>query len=73
MSHLAKHREVNGIEGHFDDVVLAGEVERFGADSVKRVKAHTQPIAWQDERKGQGLSFVERFIEHKSIWHPVGI
>jgi acyl-CoA reductase-like NAD-dependent aldehyde dehydrogenase len=73
--HLAKHREVIGIDAWTEDTALRAALEREGADNVKRVKTHAPPAAsfWQDDRKGQGIGWLERFLETKSIWHPVGI
>jgi hypothetical protein len=73
--HLAKHREVVAVDAWTADAALREALEREGADSVKRVKTH-EPLSvsgWLDERKGQGLSFIERFLETKSVWHPVGL
>jgi acyl-CoA reductase-like NAD-dependent aldehyde dehydrogenase len=73
--HLAKHREVSGIDAWTEDSALRSALEREGADNVKRVKTHAPPAAsfWLDERKGQGIGWLERFLETKTIWHPVGI
>jgi hypothetical protein len=50
-------------------------LEKEGADNVKRVKAHRElsESGWLDERVGQGIGFIERFLENKTVWHPVGI
>jgi delta 1-pyrroline-5-carboxylate dehydrogenase len=73
--HLAKHREVIGIDAWIVDADLRKTVEHEGADNVKRVKTHVpmDPDAWLDERKGQGLGWIERFLETKTVWHPVGV
>jgi acyl-CoA reductase-like NAD-dependent aldehyde dehydrogenase len=73
--HLAKHREVIGIDAWLADSTLRALVEREGADNVKRVKTHADlpDDAWFDERRGQGLGWIERFLETKTVWHPVGI
>ncbi|MDB4946843.1 MAG: Aldehyde dehydrogenase [Labilithrix sp.] len=73
--HLAKHREIIGIDAWIVDADLRAAVEGDGADSVKRVKTHVpmDPEAWRDEQKGQGLGWIERFLETKTIWHPVGV
>ncbi|HEY2517353.1 MAG TPA: aldehyde dehydrogenase family protein [Polyangiaceae bacterium] len=73
--HLAKHREVVALDAWSEDVALRATLEREGADNVKRVKTHASPAAafWHDERKGQGIGWLERFLETKSIWHPVGL
>jgi acyl-CoA reductase-like NAD-dependent aldehyde dehydrogenase len=72
---LAKHREVNGIDAWIVDAELRKSVENDSADSVKRVKTRVpmDPDAWSDARKGQGLGWIERFLETKTIWHPVGL
>ena len=73
--HLAKHREVIGVDAWIVDADLRKLVESEGADNVKRVKTHV-PMdheAWLDERKGQGLGWIERFLETKTVWHPVGV
>jgi acyl-CoA reductase-like NAD-dependent aldehyde dehydrogenase len=73
--HLAKHREVSGIDAWTDDAALRAALEREGADNVKRVKTHAPPAAsyWLEDRKGQGIGWLERFLETKTVWHPVGI
>lgn len=73
--HLAKHREVIGIDAWIVDVDVRKTVESEGADNVKRVKTHVpmDPESWLDERKGQGLGWIERFLETKTVWHPVGV
>lgn len=72
---LAKHREVIGIDAWTADAELRKTIEAEGADNVKRVKTHVPMDAegWLDERRGQGLGWIERFLETKTIWHPVGI
>ena len=73
--HLAKHREVIGIDAWIVDADLRRTVESEGADNVKRVKTHVPMDAegWLDERTGQGLGWIERFLETKTVWHPVGV
>lgn len=73
--HFAKHREVIGVDAWIVDPDLRKAVEADAADNVKRVKTHV-PMdveSWLDDRKGQGLGWIERFLETKTIWHPVGI
>jgi hypothetical protein len=73
--HLAKHREVIGIDAWIVDADLRKSVESEGADNVKRVKTHVpmDEEAWLDDQRGQGLSWIERFLETKTVWHPMGI
>ncbi|MEO8876998.1 MAG: aldehyde dehydrogenase family protein [Polyangiaceae bacterium] len=72
---LAKHREVIGLDAWTNDTELSASLEKEGADNVKRVKIHRDlsESGWLDERVGQGIGFIERFLETKTIWHPVGI
>jgi delta 1-pyrroline-5-carboxylate dehydrogenase len=73
--HLAKHREVASIDAWSADRALLTALEKDGAGSVKRVRtsAPPEPAAWEGEGVGQGLSFIERHLETKTIWHPVGV
>jgi acyl-CoA reductase-like NAD-dependent aldehyde dehydrogenase len=70
--HLARHREVAGIDAWTDDAALRAKLEAEGSDSVKRVKTHATPADGEGD-VGQGLGFLERFLETKTIWHPVGV
>ena len=70
--HLARHREVAGIDAWTDDAALRAKLEADGSDSVKRVKTHAAPSDDVGD-VGQGLGFLERFLETKTIWHPVGV
>jgi delta 1-pyrroline-5-carboxylate dehydrogenase len=72
---FAKHREVIGIDAWVVDADLRKTVEAEGADNVKRVKTHVpmDAEAWVDARKAQGLGWIERFLETKTLWHPVGL
>lgn len=72
---FAKHREIVGIDAWTDDEKLRATLEREGSGSVKRVKTHSLPddAHWYDRRRGQGLGMVERFLETKTVWHPVGV
>jgi len=74
-AHIAKHREVIGIDAWIVDADLRKTMESEGADNVKRVKTHVpmDPEGWTDERKAQGLGWIERFLETKTVWHPVGL
>jgi delta 1-pyrroline-5-carboxylate dehydrogenase len=74
-AHMAKHREVIGIDAWIVDADLRKTVESDGADNVKRIKTHVpmDPEAWADDKRGQGLGWIERFLETKTVWHPVGL
>lgn len=72
---LAKHREIIGIDAWIVDADLRKSVELESADNVKRVKTHVpmDPEAWIEADRAQGLGWIERFLETKTIWHPVGL
>jgi len=70
---LAKHREVIAIDAWLADQKLRVSLETDGADNVKRVKTHDEAEARWDGRSGEGVSYIERFLETKTVWHPVGI
>jgi delta 1-pyrroline-5-carboxylate dehydrogenase len=72
--HLAKHREVAAMDAWSADGDLRAAVEREGSGNVKRVRTHDAADA--DKllgSTGQGLGFIERFLETKTVWHPVGV
>ncbi len=73
--HIAKHREVIGIDAWVVDAEIRKAMESEGADNIKRVKTHVpmDPEGWIDERRAQGLGWIERFLETKTVWHPVGL
>lgn len=68
--HLARHREVIGVDAYISDDKLRAELEQLGADNVKRTKTHALDIDWSE---AQGLGMIERFLETKTVWHPVGV
>lgn len=71
---LAKHREVNGVDIWSKDTTLRTSLEADGAESVKRVRTRVPATAlFFDEKRGQGLGWVEPFLESKTVWHPAGI
>ena len=61
---LASHMDVNAIDLTGADG-LAAELERLGADNVKRV-VHGSP----DSRS---LADIAAFVEFKTVWHPIGL
>ncbi len=72
--HLAKHREIIAIDAWTADVELRATLEREGSGSVKRVKTHALADAKKMlTERGQGIGWIERFLEMKTVWHPVGI
>jgi hypothetical protein len=71
--HLARHRGVAAIDAWSADAALLAALERDGAGSVKRVRTHDGTAASRIESDaGQGLGFIESFLETKTVWHPIG-
>ena len=69
---LARHREVMAIDAWLADGKLRVSLEQDGADNVKRTKTHDDASEWYG-RSGEGVTYIERFLETKTVWHPVGI
>jgi acyl-CoA reductase-like NAD-dependent aldehyde dehydrogenase len=67
---LASHMDVNAIDlCGIDDAELATELEASAAENLKRV-VRPEQIDWGDD---PGLDRMLRFLETKTVWHPVGI
>lgn len=66
---LAGHMDVNAIDmcGVPDDLVT--EMETIAAENLKRV---TRPRKLDANRDGD-LDAITRFIELKTVWHPIGV
>jgi len=69
---LARHREVMALDAWLADEKLRISLEQDGADNVKRVKTHGDATVWLGPT-GEGVGFIERFLETKTVWHPVGV
>ncbi len=68
---LASHMDVNGI-----DLCGAGELaaslEESAADNLKRV-LRPSPDGEPDWTRNPGLERLTAFLEHKTVWHPIGV
>ena len=71
--HLAKHAEVNALDLWLDDGALGDELEAAAVDTVKRTRRHRVAPAEVGDEKHGGLRAIERFLELKTVWHPVGV
>lgn len=68
---LASHMDVNGIDlTGVDDAELAVELEVSAADNLKRVRRAAPDTDWTAE---PGLDRMTRFLETKTVWHPIGV
>jgi acyl-CoA reductase-like NAD-dependent aldehyde dehydrogenase len=74
-SHLAKHREIFAMDVWGLGAKASTELAKSGADNVKRFTVrHDKDLdALRDEARGQGLGWVEKWLEMKTVWHPAGI
>jgi len=68
---LASHLDVNGIDLTGADDALAVDLEKAASGNLKRVlRPHdTQP----DWAADPGLSRLTKFLETKTVWHPIGV
>jgi acyl-CoA reductase-like NAD-dependent aldehyde dehydrogenase len=67
---LASHMDVNGIDlTGVGDLELARSLEEAAAENLKRVR---RP-GFEDPLEAPGLDRMTRFLETKTVWHPMGI
>jgi acyl-CoA reductase-like NAD-dependent aldehyde dehydrogenase len=72
--HLARHMDVNALETYGLDAPFAAELERLGAENLKRTRTVASPsLADWFAGEAQDLANVARFVEIKTVWHPAGI
>ncbi len=73
---VAKHMDIHALDlwkSSTVDDAMAKAAAIDGAENVKRVKVRdAQSIDWASD-DAQGLSFIEPWVEHKTVWHPVGL
>jgi acyl-CoA reductase-like NAD-dependent aldehyde dehydrogenase len=68
---LAAHRDVDGLDLAGAAPGLAGAAEAAGATNIKRVVRRVAED--HDWSRDPGTSRLLRFVETKTVWHPVGI
>jgi len=74
LPNLAKHRDVNALDYRGGDEAVARTLKADGADNLKRIRtSHARDFNSWLAADAQGLSFIEAFVEMKSVWHPIGI
>jgi acyl-CoA reductase-like NAD-dependent aldehyde dehydrogenase len=74
LPHVARHMDVHALDLWRSATLpeaLAKEAATLAADNVKRVKVR-DAIDWTSDQ-AQGLSFIEPWVELKTVWHPVGL
>lgn len=73
LPHLAKHMGVRGLDLWNVEGEDATTLERAAVDNVKRVTRRSLDEAgWYDEARGASPGMIDRFVETKTIWHPMG-
>jgi acyl-CoA reductase-like NAD-dependent aldehyde dehydrogenase len=72
---MAAHRDVDALDLGSTDAELSSALAREGSGSIKRVRTRRALSSdeWFDDRAGQGLGWIEKFLEMKTVWHPVGV
>jgi acyl-CoA reductase-like NAD-dependent aldehyde dehydrogenase len=75
LPHLAKHMDVQALDVWKSATVSAAAAKSAaeeGAVNVKRVKVRSGDRDWSHD-DAQGLSFIEPWLETKTVWHPIGL
>jgi acyl-CoA reductase-like NAD-dependent aldehyde dehydrogenase len=68
---LASHRDVDGLDLAGAAPTLATDAEASGATNIKRISRGVTP--GHDWRRDPGTSRLLRFVETKTVWHPIGV
>lgn len=74
-SHMAKHMDINALHYYGADDALIKMLQTEGATNVKRVHPHATPKGkeWFVDAKSQSPYWIEKGVEMKTTWHPVGV
>ena len=73
LPHIAKHMGVRALDLWNIEGEDAVALERDAAENCKRVARRKLGAEdWYDESRGNSPGNIERFIETKSVWHPMG-
>lgn len=73
LPHLAKHMGVRALDLWNLEGEEAQKLEAAAADNVKRVTRRSADLdGWLDEARGTSPGNIERFLETKTVWHPMG-
>ena len=71
---LARHKAVRALDLWDIDAAQAAELERDAAENCKRVSRRAPgPARFYDERWATSPALIARFVEIKSVWHPMGV
>ena len=67
---LASHKDVDGIDLTGADAELARDLERAASGTLQRF---SRPDIDEDWTQRPNLRRLSRFIETKTVWHPIGV
>ncbi len=74
---LAGHMDVNAIDIWGVPREMREQIEISAMESVKRVarppRDGDERFDWLDDRRAQRPEWITRFMEMKTVWHPIGI
>ncbi len=74
---LAGHMDVNAIDIWGVPREMREEIEISAMESVKRVarppRSGDERFDWLDDRVAQRPEWIARFLEMKTVWHPIGV
>ena len=74
---LAAHMDVNALDIWGVPREMREQVEVAAMESVKRVARPPRDgddrFDWLDDRRAQRPEWITRFLEMKTVWHPIGI
>lgn len=70
-SWLASHADVNALDLTGVEPAQRGELAHSAADTVKRLVR--VPDAEPDWSASPGIERLRPYLEHKTVWHPIGI
>ena len=62
--HIATHMEVKAISFQNEDQKIYSEIRQNSIDNMKRI------VPFSSQRKS--LELILNFVEHKTVWHPIG-
>ncbi|MGY8759424.1 MAG: aldehyde dehydrogenase family protein [Planctomycetota bacterium] len=73
LEHFASHRDLNGVAAAGCSAKQRTVLELGAADNLKRVRLSTlKKNEWYDVKLTHSPYRIERFVEMKTVWHPIG-
>ena len=73
---LAAHMDVNGLDLFGVPPDLRASAEEAAVESMKRVARpprDAERFDWLDDARAQRPEWIARFMEMKTVWHPIGM